>query len=109
MAGALPPVFDVTQAMLQCGVPNAPAFGGQTPAQRVANQIFLDAFDTVLSTTSEEVSEAMTAFTKLTVANGRIALQPGVKRRVLAFVQWARSMIRTGRDPTLVAFPVGDV
>ena len=95
--------------MLQCGVLNAPAFGGSTPAQRVASQIFIDSFDTTLSISIEEVNDAMTAFTKLTAANGRIPLQPGVKRRVTAFVQWARTMIQTGRDPTLVAFPVGDV
>ena len=86
MAAALPPVFDVAQAMIQYGVPNAPDFNGQTPAERVASQIFIDSFDTTLNTTAEEVSDAMTAFTKLSVANGRIPLQPGVKRRVLAFV-----------------------
>ena len=86
MAAALPPVFTVAQAMGQCGVPNAPAFGGQTPPQRVAAQLFLDSFDTCLSITTEEVSDAITAFTKLTIPNGRIVLQPGVKRRVLAFV-----------------------
>ena len=109
MAAALPPVFTVEQAMLQCGVPGMPVFNGQTPAARVANQIFLDSFETVLSITTSEVSDAMTAFTKLAAANGRIPFQPGVKRRVLAFVQWARLMIRTARDPTLVAFPVGDI
>ena len=92
-APLLPPIFTVTQAMLSCGVPNAPAFGGLTPAARVANQVFLDSFDTTLSTTTNKVSDAMTAFTKLTVANGRIPLQPGVKRRVLVFVQWSRNML----------------
>ena len=51
----------------------------------------------------------MTAFTELTATKGRIPLQPGVKRRVLAFVQWTRSMLRTGRDLTLVVFPVGNM
>ena len=106
---ALPPVFTVTQAMQQCGVPVAPLFGGQSPAQRVANQIFIDSFDTTLNVSIDEVDDAMTAFTKLTVANGRIPMQPGVKRRVKAFVQWSRSMLRNGRDPTLVAFPVADI
>ena len=109
MAAPLPPVFTVAQAVEQCGVPNAPAFGGQTPSERVAVQVFMDSFDTTLSITTDEVSDAITAFTKLTAPNGRIPLQPGVKRRVLAFVQWARSMLRTGRDPTLMAFPVGDI
>ena len=109
MAAPLPPVFTVAQAMVQCGVPLVPAFNGNTPAERVANQIFMDSFETTLNITTEEVSDAMTAFTKLTIANGRIPLQLGAKRRVLAFMQWSRSMIRTGRDPTLVAFPVADI
>ena len=106
---ALPPVFTVTQAMQQCGVPIAPLFGGNSPAARISDQIFLDSFETTLSITTDEVSEAMTAFTKLTVANGRIPLQPGIKRRVLAFMQWTRTMLRTGRDPALTAFPIANV
>ena len=85
----------------------APAFGGAAPAARVASQLFLDSFDTALSTTTDKVNESMTAFTKLPAASGRIPLYPGVKRKVLAFVQWSRTMIRTDRDPTLMAFPVG--
>ena len=77
--------------------------------ERVLNQIFMDSFEASLSISIEEVSDAMTAFTKLSVVNGRIPLQPGVKCRVTAFIQWARSMLRTGRDPTLMTFPVGDV
>ena len=109
MAAPLPPVFTVQQAMIQCGVPDAPLFDRDTPSTRMVIQIFLDSFETTLSITTSEVDDAMTSFTKLAVVNGRIPLQPGVKRRVLAFVQWARSMLRTGRDPTLVAFPVGQI
>ena len=108
-APLLPPVFTVEQAMLQCGVPGAPLFGGESPARRVSTQIFMDSFDTTLSITIKEVGDALTAFTKLTVANGRIPLQPGVKRRVTAFVQWTRNLLRTGGDPTLTAFPVAEV
>lgn len=107
MAAPLPPAFTVADAMVQCGVPNAPAFAGQTPPRRISQQIFADSFNTALNITIEEVNDALTAFTKLTVNNGRIQLQPGVKRRIRAFVQWARTMLRTGQDPTLVAFPVG--
>ena len=93
MAAPLPPVFTVVQAMAQCGVPAAPAFGGQTPPIRMVSQIFLDSFETTLSISTTEVSDAMTAFTKLTGTNGHIPLQPGIKRRVLTFVQLARSML----------------
>ena len=109
MADLLPPVFTVAQAMVQCCVPNAPVFNGQTPAERVLSQIFIDSFKTALSVTINDVNNAITAFTKLTAANGRIPLQPGVKRWVTAFVQWTRSMLRCGRDPTLVAFPVANI
>ena len=95
--------------MAQCGVPNVPVFGNETPQQRIASQLFMDSFDTALTITTDEVGDALTAFTKLPAANGRITLQPGVKRRILAFVQWTRSMLRTGRDPTLRAFPVANM
>ena len=45
MAAAAP--INTVEASLQlCGVPNAPLFGGQTPATRVAEQVFMNAFDT---------------------------------------------------------------
>ena len=109
MANAPQPAFNVAQAMLQCGVPNTPTFDNQTPAERVSEQIFMDSFDTVLSISIDDVNDAMTAFSKLTATNGKISIQPGVKRKITAFVQWARTMIRTGQDPTLVAFPVANV
>ena len=109
IAAPLPPVFMVAQAMVQCGVPNAPNFGGHTPPQRISTQIFMDSFDTCLSIATEEVSDALMACTKLTGATGRIPLQLGVKCRILAFVQWSRTMLRTDQDPTLLAFPVANI
>ena len=109
MAAALPPIFTIEQAMLQCGVPDAPLYEGLTPAERIANDIFVNSFETTLSISIQDVNDAMTAFTKLTVINGKISLQPGVRRRVTAFVQWTRSMLRYGNDPTLRAFPVANI
>ena len=71
--------------------------------------MFVDSYDTVLSFTIDELNDAMTAFVKLAVTQGRISLQPGVKKKVTAFVQWARSEIRCGCNPGAIAYPVGDL
>ena len=47
MAAALPPTFTVMQAMVQCGVPNAPNYGGHSPPQRISTQIIMDSFSTL--------------------------------------------------------------
>ena len=107
MAAAAP--INTVEASLQlCGVPNAPLFGGQTPATRVAEQVFMNAFDTCLSISIEDVKDAITGFTKLPATNGRVPFQPGVKRSIIAFVQWTRTELRCGRDPANTAFPIGD-
>ena len=108
MAAAVP-AHTIEEALGLCGVPDAPLFGGLTPRERMADQMFFNSYDTVLSVTIDEVNDAMTAFTKLAVTQGRISLQPGVKKRVTAFVQWARSEIRCGRDPGALAYPVGNL
>ena len=61
---AAPPVNTVSASLLLCGVPNAPVFDGQTPDERVAEQIFMDSFDTCLSISIEDVKDAITGFTK---------------------------------------------
>ena len=108
MAAALP-VNTVSASLLLCGVPNAPVFDGQTPDERVAEQIFMDSFDTCLSISIEDVKDAITGFTKLTAAQGKIPFQPGVKRNIIAFVQWTRTELRCGRDPANLLFPIGNM
>ena len=99
----------VIASLIACGVPLLLVFNGQSPAQRVSNDIFLDDFSTCLSISTDEVNDAFVAYTKLTVPNGRVPFQPGVKRRVIAFVQWVRNQIRCGIDPSTIPFAVGDV
>ena len=95
MAAALP--ANTVEASLQlCGVPDGPIFEGETPATRVAEQVFMNAFDTCLSITIDDVKDAIVGFTKLPAGNGRIPFQPGVKRRIIAFVQWTRTELRCG-------------
>ena len=77
---AAPPVNTVQASLLLCGVPIAPAFDGQSPSKRVAEQIFMDSFETCLSISIEDVKDAITGFTKLPANQGRIPFQPGVKR-----------------------------
>ena len=85
MAAAANTILD---ALLLCGVPVAPLFDGETPAERVATQVFLDSFETCLSISIEDVKDSITGFTKLTNAAGRIPFQPGIKRRIITLVQW---------------------
>ena len=82
----------VLDAIQLCGVPAGPVFDGETPSERVATQVFMDSFATCLSISIEDVKDAITGFTKLTNATGRIPFQPGVKRQIIAFVQWVRTM-----------------
>jgi len=90
MAAAIS-LHSIEEALGLCGVPNQPLIGGESPRQRMARQMFVDSYDTVLSVTINKVNDAMTAFTKFAANQGRISVQPRVKRRVTAFVQWARS------------------
>ena len=73
----------------------------------MAEKMVVDSYNTVLRVTIEELNDAMTAFVKLAVTQGRISLQPGVKKKVTGFVQWAQSEIRCGHDPGAIAYPVG--
>ena len=54
----------IEDAMIACGVPDTPEFGGQSPPQRMAEQLFVNSFETVLSISIEDVKDAMTAFKK---------------------------------------------
>ena len=74
-------VNTVEDCMVACGVPIIPLFNGDTPTERVSEQIFLNSFETCLSITIDDVKEAISAFTKLTVTAGRISFQPGIKRK----------------------------
>ena len=103
-------INNTVQASLQlCGVPAAPLFGGQTPIVRVADQLFMNSFETCIRMTIDDVKDAITGFTKLPANNGRIPFQPGVKRQIIAFVQWARTELRCGRDPANQVFPVAQI
>ena len=46
------------------------------------------------------------SYSQLTVANGQIRLNPGVKRNVRALIFWCRDQDSRGIDPSSLAFPV---
>ena len=45
----------------------------------------------------------------MTVAEGRIRLNPRVKKNIKAFIQWSKDEIRLDRNPETTPFPVGQV
>ena len=92
MAAAV--VLNTVEISLElCGVPLGPLFDGETPVQRVANQVFNNSFDICLDILIKDVKDALVSFTKLTAAQGKIPFQPGVKRNVIAFVQWTQTQL----------------
>ena len=100
--------FSIIDAMVACGVDNFYQWNGETAAARIADGIFGDEYDSVMATTMEEVVDLLKSYKDLTVANGRIVLQPHVNKRIKAFVQWARDELRMGKDPSDTLFPVAD-
>lgn len=106
---AVVPVSSPLISMGVCGVPLAPLFDGIDPQVRIAKQVFMNSFETCLNLTIDDVKDALVSFSKLTVANGRISLQPGTKRNIIAFVQWTRNELRNGRDSAQIPFPLAEV
>ena len=100
--------FTVTDAMVLCGVPNQTLFNGSTNAQRIAEDVFDDDFQSTMDKTFQELEDDFKSYSSMTVNQGQIRLNPGTKKKVKAFIQWGRDMIRCGIDPASMAFPVWD-
>lgn len=107
---ALPVMSSVHDAMIACGVDDTAAneFDGRTQAARVANDVFLDSFEMVARKSITQLMAEFKTYTSLTVANGRILLNPGIQNRIKAFIQWTRDEIRLGRNPASLAYVTGD-
>jgi hypothetical protein len=104
----LPPTFTVNDAIVACGVNNVDLYEGQTQANRISNELFIDDFHTCMDLTNKDIDDVFKTFSGLTVAQGQIRLLPGPKQRIKAFAQWTREQFRLGRDPTMAPFPVDD-
>ena len=99
----------VIDAMAICGVPNGNAlFQGRNAATRISNDIFGDDFTTCMDLSFEDLDSDWKSHSSLTAAQGQIRLQPIVKKRIRAFIQWTRDRIRTGNNPADHPFPVND-
>jgi len=83
-------------------------FQGQTPAQRIATEMFADQFETMIDITETNVTTNLTLFSQMPAGGGRIRLSPGDKQALLSFIGWTRHMIRLGIDPSTIPFPIGD-
>ena len=95
--------------MISCGVDNVAMFHGDTPAQRIAADVFDDTFATCMDITFKELDDHFKTYGELTQAQGQIRIPPGTRKNIKAFVQWTRDEIRLGRDPSLNPFPLGQV
>lgn len=63
----------------------------------------------VLRKTIEEVNSDIKQYTTLTQNQGQIRIAPGNRQKIQAFIQWSRDMVRTGRETSIVPFPIQDV
>lgn len=95
----LPPVFTVADAMILCGL-------NEADAARVAAEVFNDDFTTTMDKSFKDLDKDIQSYSSLTVAEGRIRVNPGIKQKLRAFIQWSRDRIRMGMDPSTDAFPV---
>jgi hypothetical protein len=104
-----PPAPSVRSTLVLCGVPDVGLFDGQTPAERMANDIFFEDFLAVLDTNREHITDMIKAYASLTVTNGRIILQPGVSAKIIAMTQWVRDEFNMSRYPITTPFHPPDV
>ena len=96
----------VREALAFCGLNNAALFHGQTQAQRVAGEVFGDDFVLVRDKQVDELKDDFKSYSSLTVAQGRILINPGVKKNIKAMLHWTKDQFRRGLDPASTAFPV---
>jgi hypothetical protein len=100
--------YSVRDALALCGVENTILYGGLTAADRMADGLFSHDFTECMDKSMKDLQSDFEAFSQLPANQGRIRLLPSTTKRIKAFMQWTRDMIRTGRDPSTLAFPVAD-
>ena len=106
MAALPPPPNFVLIAVRACGVPDVPLFNNEGPAQRITAKVFEDDFATCKNLSKDELNDSLKSYSNLTVANGRIVLNPLAKKRLYALIEWANGLYRVGQNPVNQPFPV---
>jgi hypothetical protein len=76
----------VVDAMVACGIEHDALFMDETQAQRIANDIFDDIFDSCPDITFKELDNHFKIYADLTVAQGQIRMRPGTRKNMKAFV-----------------------
>ena len=75
------------QILLTCGVPNdGVLFNGATKANRIANEVFNDDFNSCMDISHEDFDSECKTYSGLTVVQGQIRLTPGTKRNIKAII-----------------------
>ena len=98
----------IVAAMGSCGFSMINDNAGDSPAERIARSIFCNSFDHALNITVDDIRASMKIYHNLTLAEGRIHVQPNVVNNMIAFYHWWRHLARRGEDPQNVPFPVND-
>jgi hypothetical protein len=83
-------VLTVLDALIACGVDNVAHFMDQTPAARIADDIFDYLFMSCLDISFKELDDHFKTYSKLSAAQGQICIRPGTRKNIKAFVQWTR-------------------
>jgi hypothetical protein len=77
-------IFTVYNALVACGVDNVALFLNETPATRLAEDIFDDLFETCKDLTFKELDDHFKTYSELTVQQGQIRVCPGVRKNIKA-------------------------
>ena len=81
----------VLEAMIAIGIENVALFDGQTQAERIAEGIFENDFESCINKTDSEIDDDLKMWSNLMLANGQIRLQP-IHKRVNTIVMVDRYM-----------------
>ena len=96
----------VLDAMIAIGINNTTLFDGETQAERIAEGMFDNDFQSCLDKSNEDIDDDLKTWSSLTTMNGQIRLQPVHKKRIKAFTQWVKDKLRQNQDPQNEAFNV---
>ena len=96
-------------ALTACRVDDNDLFQDCTAAERMASEIFLDAFNVCMNKSADDLEDDLKSYSNLMVGEGWLRTLPGVQIKMRAFIQWLRDQICTDLDPTTRPFPVDQV